>query len=146
MADQISGTSDGETSINFAQYQGDVNVLKDMSVPQTIKVNDNGDMSSFGGNKGGFEGTSMTVPERIVLDGESGSDGRSDFTRDLRGDEVNLNTYMGGMATPPRTLTVDDTTSRYPGGTNGAGLLENHKSSGQMQKNTIGNAVSNVGR
>ena len=65
-----------------------------------------------------YQGRSMTVPERSVLDGTFDSEaGEKELPLDLKGNGVDFETYMGGRATPPRTLTVDDTSFvEKPGG------------------------------
>jgi hypothetical protein len=102
------GMSSQYTAIN-APFKADHDVIKDMQVPETITVQS---MQNFGENKPAFQGSQMIVPDKIVLNGESETQVYNP-SMGLQNAGVNLNNYMGGMVTPPRTLTVDDTTSRY---------------------------------
>ena len=88
-------------------FTGDYVSTKGMTVPETITVKN---MPSFGENKPAFPESQMTVPEKIVLTGDVESDRRVNLNGGFQ--DVGVN-YMGGMVTPPRTLTVDDTASRY---------------------------------
>ncbi len=112
MADEIGnreGLSIQNTAVT-APFKADFDVVNDMKVPDTIIVQN---MPSFGENKPAYQGNQMTVPEKIVLNGSVESETQVNPNIGLENVGVNLDNYMGGMVTPPRTLTVDDTSSRY---------------------------------
>ena len=97
-----------------APFTDDSDVMKGMRVPESIQVNLDNNMESLGQNKATFRGNAMKVPDRIVLNAGSGESATGrDTNVGLENVGVNLDNYMGGMVTPPRTLTVDDTASRY---------------------------------
>lgn len=90
-------------------FSTDYNAIEDMKVPETITVRNNLDFSE---NKSSFgDNQTMHVPDRIFLNGApSGVETRS---INLENSGVITDKYAGDMDTPPRTLTVDDTKSRY---------------------------------
>ena len=115
MADEAKpvplGTAEGASVTPFIEE--DFAVSKNKSMP----LSDTSDMNTFGGN---FQAAPMVVPERITVNGDFDSkvEGHEDkLTRDLQGNAVSFETYMGGMVTPPRTLTVDDTAFNFGGQT-----------------------------
>lgn len=116
MADEI-GKVEGLPSQNFAPVTppltADYEVLKGMKVPESITVTPDGNMQHFGANKPAFQGTQMSVPDKIFVNGVDQNATQVNPNIDLQSVGVNSDDYMGGMVTPPRTLTVDDATSRY---------------------------------
>ena len=138
MADQTVGESrvtKGQMNQNSSPFKDDLNVLKDMTVPESIKVSGDRDKSRF-------QDTAMSVPERIVLDGESNNERNSGLRRDFQNNGGNLGSYMGGMVTPPRTLTVDDTTSPYREGRQDGGKIESQKASVNIHNNFEGRTAT----
>ena len=112
MADEkgnVEALSDQNTEI-APPFKDDFDVVNDMKVPETITVQN---MQGFGENKPVYQGNQMSVPGRIVLNGGAESEMHTNSNFGFQNAGVNMDNYMGGMVTPPRTLTVDDTSSRY---------------------------------
>jgi hypothetical protein len=112
MADEkgnVVGLSDQNTAI-ASPFKADFDVVNDMKVPETITVQN---MQGLSENRPTYQGNQMTVPDKIVLNGGVESETQTNPNFGLQNAGVNLDNYMGGMVTPPRTLTVDDTSSRY---------------------------------
>ncbi|XP_028411903.1 uncharacterized protein LOC114534631 [Dendronephthya gigantea] len=116
MADE-KGKAEGLPSQNYAAvkppFTADYEVLKGMKVPESITVNSDRNMQHFGEDKPSFQGNQMSVPDKIVWNGVDQNATQVNSNINLQSGGVNLDNYMGGMVTPPRTLTVDDATSRY---------------------------------
>ncbi|EDO36292.1 predicted protein [Nematostella vectensis] len=114
-------------ALDFSDFHQEPDITATMRMPETIRVEpEHSDFfySSQTNAQGELNRNTnpMNVPDRIVINGELGafSGKRDEFPRELKDDFVpnpTINTFMGGMITPPRTLTVDDTTSaHYPQG------------------------------
>lgn len=98
---KVEGLSSQSTPTS-SPFTADYDVVKSTTVPGIITV-----------NKPAFQGNEMNVPDKIVLNGGVDSETQGNLNIGLQNVSANLDNYMGGMVTPPRTLTVDDTTSRY---------------------------------
>ena len=105
----VEALSDQNTEI-APPFKDDFDDVNDMKVPETITVQN---MQGFGENKPVYQGNQMSVPGRIVLNGGAESEMHTNSNFGFQNAGVNMDNYMGGMVTPPRTLTVDDTSSRY---------------------------------
>lgn len=108
------------TAVDFTGFNDTQDGISDqMTMPKTITVDEQNpdealnQSQSRSGSAGGILDP-MTVPDRIVINGDRGGylASKNDIPRELKEDFV-PNSFMGGMSTPPRTLTVDDTTSAY---------------------------------
>ena len=109
-------------SFDFLDAMGDGDASQRMTIPQKITIpdiaGDNSDFHSGSAKSNPMENmaSSMLIPDRIVVNDSVGTFSRADVdvARDFR-DQVFCGNTMGGMITPPRTLTVDDTKSaHYP--------------------------------
>ena len=112
MADE-KGNLEGLPNQNTAiapPFKDDFDVVNDMKVPESITVQN---MQGSSKTKPAYQGNQMSVPGRIVLNGGAESEKHTNPNFGFQNAGVNMDNYMGGMVTPPRTLTVDDTSSRY---------------------------------
>lgn len=107
-------------TVNFSDFIDNQDGIADlMTMPKTITVEEQEESpprSHQGSALSGGMQDSMTVPERIVINGERGGylASKDEIPREMK-DDFMPNMFMGGMSTPPRTLTVDDTMSaHYP--------------------------------
>ena len=105
MGDELGRKVEGLATQNTTEpssFTADYDVVNNARVPGIITV-----------NKPAFQGKEMNVPDKIVLNGGVDSETQGNLNIGLPNVSVNSDNYMGGMLTPPRTLTVDDTTSRF---------------------------------
>lgn len=99
-------------SFDFPDGLVDDDVAQRMIIPQKITVSGDEEEQPSVTRSGDIMTSSMSIPERIEIGNVASP--TSEIPRDLRDHLVNGNS-MGGMTTPPRTLTVDDTKSaHYP--------------------------------
>lgn len=99
-------------AVDFSGFTDNQDGMADlMSMPKTITVEEQEESPPRSQQR---SGDVMTVPERIVINGDQGGylASTNEIPREMK-DEFVPNLFMGGMSTPPRTLTVDDTTSAY---------------------------------
>lgn len=105
---------------SFDFPDADVYYSERMHVPQKITVPDivNDDIHASGADTLAPKRTDMTssmsIPERIVVNQPFSTPNSNGIPGQLRHDMTVLpGNNMGGMITPPQTLTVDDTVSAY---------------------------------
>ena len=102
MGDEQGRKVEGENTAISSSFTADYDVARSTRIPGITSV-----------SKPAFQGNEMNVPDKIVLNGNVDSETQGNLNIGLQNVSANLDSYMGGMVTPPRTLTVDDTTSRY---------------------------------
>jgi len=99
-------------AVDFSGFNDNQDGLADlMTMPKTITVEEDDNSPPPTQQR---PGESMTVPDRIIINGDQGGflHSKDEIPREMK-EEFVPNMFLGGMTTPPRTLTVDDTTSAY---------------------------------
>lgn len=110
MAGELPGNT--PLSFDFPDARVDDDISLKMRIPQKITIPGD-DEESHSDVAKTIQGTgmgSMAIPDKIEIGAISPKN--SDIPRELRDDVVAVNS-LSSMITPPRTLTVDDTTSAY---------------------------------